>query len=120
VHADLQPWTKRLQALLAEWAELTKFVAERSSRDPEELAAAATDYLNFAGHTLMAWCWLRMAEVAKRALDDGTPERAFYEGKLLAARFYFERVLQRADGHAAAVRAGAATIPMLSAEHLGA
>jgi hypothetical protein len=61
-----------------------------------------------------------MAQVAKQALASGTAERAFYEGKLHAARFYFERVLPRADGHAAAVRAGAATIPMLSAEHLGA
>jgi alkylation response protein AidB-like acyl-CoA dehydrogenase len=120
VDPELQPWAQRVQASMQQWGELTKFAAERASKDPEELAAAATDYLNFAGIVLVAWCWLRMAQVAKQALAAGTAERAFYEGKLLAARFYFERVLPRADGHAAAVRAGAATIPMLSAEHLGA
>jgi alkylation response protein AidB-like acyl-CoA dehydrogenase len=119
VHADLQPWTARVQALMAQWGELTKLVAGRATQDPEELAAAATDYLNFAGHALVAWCWLRMANVAKRALDGGTAERAFYEGKLAAAGFYFERILPRADAFAAAVRAGAASIPMLSAEQLG-
>ena len=116
--ADFAPWAQRLQGLLAQWAELTKTVAERSAKDPEELAAAATDYLNFCGYVLVAWCWLRMARVAKRALEAGSGERAFYEGKLVAARFYFERVLPRADAHAAGARAGAAGIPMLQREQL--
>jgi alkylation response protein AidB-like acyl-CoA dehydrogenase len=119
VHAEHRPWAQRVQSLLQEWGELTKLVAERAARDPEELAAAATDYLQFAGHVLVAWCWLRMAGVAQRALDGGSAERGFYEGKLLAARFYFDRLLPRAEAHAAAVRAGAATIPAVTAEHLG-
>jgi hypothetical protein len=120
VHASLGPWAKRIEALARDWGELTKLAAERAAKDPEELAAAATDYLNYAGLVLVGWCWLRMADVAQRALDAGTAERAFYEGKLQAARFYFERVLPRAEGHAACVRAGAASIPMLTPENLGA
>jgi alkylation response protein AidB-like acyl-CoA dehydrogenase len=119
VAADLQPWAARVQALMVQWGELTKLVAERAAKDPEELGAAATDYLNFAGYALMAWCWLRMANVSRRALDGGASERGFYEGKLAAARFYFDRLLPRADAFAAAVRAGSATIPPLRADHLG-
>lgn len=120
VPASLQPWAERVRALALQWGELTRFVAERATRDPEEMAAAATDYLQFAGHVLVAWSWLRIAKVAQQRLDADAGERAFYEGKLVAARFWFERLLPRADAFAAAVRAGAASIPTLAPEHLGA
>jgi alkylation response protein AidB-like acyl-CoA dehydrogenase len=120
VSESLQPWAKRVQSLAMEWGELTKVVAERAARDPEEMAAAATDYLEFAGHVLVSWSWLRMAAIAQHRLDANAGERAYYEGKLVAARFWFERLLPRAEAYAAAVRAGAASIPMLAPEHLGA
>ena len=89
------------------------------AKDPEELGAAAVDYLN-RRHGLDGWCWLRMAKVAAAALAAGAGERGFYEGKLIAARFYFERLLPRAAAAAAAVRAGAAALPALTLEHFAA
>jgi alkylation response protein AidB-like acyl-CoA dehydrogenase len=119
VPAPVAPWAAQVQARMREWGELTALVAERSARDPEEMAAAATDYLQFAGLALLGWCWVRMAAVAQRALDAGSAERAFYEGKLIAARFFFERLIGRADVHALAVRAGAGALPALAPEHVG-
>ena len=92
----------------------------RVAKDPEELGAAAVDYLNFTGYVLYGWCWLRMANVAAAALAAGPGERGFYEGKLIAARFYFERLLPRAAAAAAAVRAGAGALPALTLEHFAA
>ena len=116
----LKPWGAAVQAGMEEWAALTRLVGERVQKDPEELGAAAVDYLNFAGYLIVAWCWLRMARVASLALAAGTPEKAFYEGKLAAARLYFERLLPRTQTFAAAVRAGAATLPTLTREHFAA
>ena len=116
----LRPWAAELEARVAEWAELTRLVGERVAQEPEELGAAAVDYLNFAGLVLLGWCWLRMAKVATARLASTTAERPFYEGKLITARFYFERLLPRAAAHAAAVRAGAGSLPALTAEHFAA
>lgn len=51
----------------------------------------ATIYLDAFGHFVIAWMWLRQAEVAARALASGQPsaqDQRFYEGKLLACRYF--------------------------------
>ena len=103
------PLAARFRELLGEWAELTGLVLTRSAKNPDELGAAGADYLAFAGYTLLAWCWLRAAVVAAAALQRGE-EQEFYAGKIAVAQFYAARVLPRTLMHAAAVRAGAASI----------
>ncbi len=118
--ASLAPYAATLEAQVAEWAELTRLVGERVAKDPDELGAVAVDYLQYAGYVLVAWAWLRMANVAAARLAEGHGERAFYEGKLAAAAFYFERLLPRTLAFAAAVRAGGRTLPTLTPEHFAA
>ena len=113
----LDSWAGVLRGKLGEWAELTRLVHARVAKDPDELGAVAVDYLNFGGYVLVGWCWLRMARVAAAALAAGSAERAFYEGKLAAAAFYFERLLPRTLAYAAGVRAGGATLAALEPEH---
>jgi len=116
---QLQPWAATLQTKVVEWAELTRLVGDRVAKDPEELGAVAVDYLNFSGYLLVGWCWIRMARVAAAKLAAGSAENHYYEGKLAAAAFYFERLLPRTFAYAAGVRAGAATLPGLSPEQFG-
>lgn len=116
IPASLAPYATALAAGLGEWAALTRLVGERVATEPEELGAASADYLAHAGYVCLAWCWLRMALVASAALATGSADGPFYEGKLAAARFYFERLLPRAGAHAQAVRAGAGSMPLLTLE----
>ena len=115
----LAPWATALKAGLEEWGTLTREVGARAAKDPEELGAAAVDYLNFAGYLLVGWCWLRMAIVASDKLAAGVGDAEFYQGKLAAARLYFERLLPRTRAFAAAARAGAASLPALTPAHFG-
>ncbi len=114
---SLAPYAATLKAKVGEWAELTRLIGERAARDPDEVGAVAVDYLQFAGYLLVGWAWLRMAAVAAARLAADGGEHAFYEGKLAAAAFYFERLLPRTLAFAAAVRAGGATLPTLAPEH---
>jgi hypothetical protein len=52
----------------------------------------ATLYLDVAGRVIASWIWLRQAIVAERALQGGGEgsDGAFYQGKILAARYYIE------------------------------
>ena len=114
--AALAPWAAVLQGKLGEWGELTRLVGSRVAANPDELGAVAVDYLNYAGYVALAWCWLRMAKVATLQLASGAGERSYYEGKLAAAAFYFERLLPRTLAYAAGIRAGAGTLPTLTPE----
>jgi alkylation response protein AidB-like acyl-CoA dehydrogenase len=59
--------------------------------DPTRALANATAYLDAAGHVVIAWIWLGQAIAA--AGKQGT----FYDGKRLAARYFFTHELPRTD-----------------------
>jgi alkylation response protein AidB-like acyl-CoA dehydrogenase len=47
------------------------------------------------GDLLIGWLLARQAEIALHALDEGTAEEDFYQGKIAAARFFAATVLPR-------------------------
>jgi alkylation response protein AidB-like acyl-CoA dehydrogenase len=105
-HAAVAEFLPPLAALCDEWESLTQRIGMRAMTNPDEVGAAAVDYLYFAGYTVLAWFQARMAAVAARALAQGAAEADFYEAKIHTARFYFRRILPRTRGHAEAVDAG--------------
>jgi hypothetical protein len=60
--------------------------------------------------------WLKMAAAAKRALDQGEGDRAFYETKLSLAEFYARRELPGSGALRSKVEAGAETVMKIPAE----
>ena len=65
------------------------------ARRLDAMALHFTRIAQMFGATLGAWCLLEAAQVAQAALgaERDAGERAFYRGKLKAARYYFEAVL---------------------------
>ncbi|ROR35183.1 acyl-CoA dehydrogenase C-terminal domain-containing protein [Inmirania thermothiophila] len=103
-----------LEDALRRLRAVTAWLQEEGPQRPEELGAAATDYLRMFGLTALAYLWARAAAVALERLDG--PERPFYEGKLAVARFYMQRLLPQVHALEAAVRAGGATLMALPDE----
>lgn len=93
-----------------EWLELSLKVGELAMQNPEEAGAAAVDYLMYSGYVVLAWCWARMAVLARQKIAEGGEDKAFYEAKLMTAEFYFARLLPRARSHREAVLAGAQSL----------
>ena len=106
-HAE---FVARLAGLLKEWSVATEEVAQRAARNPDETGAASMDYLQLTGYLCLAWCWAWMASVSAAALKSGSSEAAFHKSKLATARFYFQRILPRAEAHLDAIGAGARTL----------
>jgi len=105
-----------LRAKAAEWQQLTTAIATRTSGDPEEVGAAAYDYLFYSGYVALAYWWAR--SVAAAAASQAPA--AFRESKLEAARFYFARILPRTLAHKAAIDSGAAPLMAMDAERFDA
>ncbi|PTQ67063.1 acyl-CoA dehydrogenase C-terminal domain-containing protein [Pseudomonas sp. GV071] len=115
-HPQLQGPFAQLASLNKEWGELTTKVGMAAMKNPDEVGAAATDYLMFSGYVVLAYFWLRMAVVAQEKLDAGSGDAAFYQAKLATADFYFKRLLPRTLVHRAGVEAGSESLMQLSAE----
>ncbi|MBH2009046.1 MAG: acyl-CoA dehydrogenase C-terminal domain-containing protein, partial [Xanthomonadaceae bacterium] len=74
--------------------QMTKFTTElgfKGFQNPDEVGAAAVDYLRVAGHLVFGYFWARMAQTALREIAAGNPD-PFYLGKVQTARFYFAKL----------------------------
>jgi alkylation response protein AidB-like acyl-CoA dehydrogenase len=74
--------------------QMNKFTTElgfKGFQDPDEVGAAATDYLRVLGHLVFGYFFARMAQVALKKIAEGSTD-PFYRAKLQTARFYFARL----------------------------
>ena len=88
--------------------QLTKFTTEigfKGFQNPDEVGAAAVDYLRVAGHFVFGYLFARMAQVALREIAAGNTD-PFYVAKLQTARFYFAKLFPETATLMRTVRAG--------------
>ncbi|AVO48754.1 acyl-CoA dehydrogenase [Melaminivora suipulveris] len=89
--------------------QMTKFTTEigfRGFQNPDEVGAAAVDYLRVAGHLVFGYMFARMAQVALREIAAGNTD-PFYQAKLQTARFYFAKLFPETATLMRTARAGA-------------
>jgi hypothetical protein len=98
----LRYFLPKLSALAEEWKQVTQQLGKRAVSNPDEIGAAAYDYLMYSGYVALAWTWARSVAAAQASAQ---PD-AFKQAKRLTARFYFDRILPRTRTHLAAVQAG--------------
>jgi hypothetical protein len=104
VDESMQEFVNPLADIGDKLTKLTTELGFKALRDPDEVGAAATDYLRVCGHAVLAYFWARMAEVALRRQEGGDP---FYAAKLATARFYFSKLLPETAFLIRSARAGA-------------
>jgi len=101
--ATLGAFVGPLAIVAKEWSSLTMDVAKRAATNPDEMGAAAYDFLFYSGYVALAYFWAKSVVVSASL-------PAFRDAKLQTARFYFARILPRIATHAAGIRAGASTL----------
>jgi hypothetical protein len=83
---------------------------------PNQAGAGAHAYLHMAGIVALGLMWLRMARVSGTALAEGCDDRAFYEAKLVTARYFAERMLPDVGALRQKIEAGSDNMMALPAE----
>ncbi|WP_019029412.1 acyl-CoA dehydrogenase C-terminal domain-containing protein [Colwellia piezophila] len=112
----MQEFIQPIMSFGGDWQKMTEKVGERAMKNPDEIGAASVDYLMYSGYLTLAYFWAKMAKVAQDKLEEGSDEEAFYQAKIKTARFYFQRILPRAKGHAACVENGGESMMALDAD----
>jgi alkylation response protein AidB-like acyl-CoA dehydrogenase len=109
----MTPFVAPLADLGDKVTKLSMEVGMKALGNPDEVGAAAVDYLRVLGHLVYAYFWARMARIA---LDHAADKDPFYEAKLATARFYFARLLPETAFHIAAARSGVEVLTALDAD----
>ena len=110
-HGDdeaLRPFIGPLAAAAKQWGELTVKLAAKVQTDPEELGAAANDYLYYSGYVALAYFWARAVAAS------GSLPAAAAKAKRDTATYYYARLLPRTQVHLAGIEAGVASLPDLA------
>ncbi|SEI71402.1 Acyl-CoA dehydrogenase [Allopseudospirillum japonicum] len=102
---ELAAYVSQLEAELQRLESLSAWLVEQAGANPEELGAAAVDYLNLFGLVTYGYLWLRMMAAAQAQVAADTS--GFYDAKLKVGAHYFKRILPRTLSLEAQVRAGA-------------
>jgi len=109
VNENMQEFVNPLAELGEKVTKLTTEIGMKAFKSPDEVGAAAVDYLRVCGHLVYAYLWARMAKVA---LEKEAGGDAFYAAKLAVARFYFAKLLPETASLIRTARAGAG--PMMA------
>jgi hypothetical protein len=112
----MQEFIQPIMGFGGDWQKMTEKVGEKAIQNPDEIGAASVDYLMYSGYLTLAYFWAKMAKVAQDKLKADCDDSAFYQAKIKTARFYFQRILPRAKGHASCVENGSDSMMALDAD----
>ena len=101
---ELKTIAGQLREAVGNLQEGARFVIENAQRDSNFIGAVSYNFLMMMGYVAGAWYMARTAELAVRARDE---DAAFYDRKLMSAKFYFAQMLPRHGAYLTAVKEGA-------------
>ncbi len=87
--------------------KFSDWMIEKSKTDKDDVSAAANDYLKTLGFVSIAYAWIKVLEVS---FKDYNENKNFYDVKIDTARFYFDKVLPRAEQHYKSAISGSSNI----------
>jgi alkylation response protein AidB-like acyl-CoA dehydrogenase len=106
----LGPYVKPVKRGLDTLQQATLWLAQNGIADPNNAGAGAVDYLRMMGIVTVGWMWARMAKLATEKLAANPPNRAFYESKLVSARYWMERMIPECPMLHERIQAGAGAV----------
>ena len=87
--------------------KFTDWIDDKSKIEKDDVSAAANDYLKTLGYVSIAYSWIKILEVS---FKDYETNKEFYDDKINTAKFYFEKVLPRAEFHYKSAISGSSNI----------
>lgn len=86
-------WACAIERGFGEIVSVTRLLVGLGS--PEATLLHSVDYLDAFSTLVVGWLWLLSAAIAQEALTNGTPDPAFYQGKLCAAQYFLRTEVPR-------------------------
>ena len=102
--ANVRDAASKVKAAMDLHVSTTNSLLSKYKTNPIGLLANSHEYLNFTGHTIVSWIWLRQGIIAanKLASKEGVSPRdeAFYNGKIFTMRYFCDHELIKTTAQA--------------------
>ncbi len=92
----IKPFIKEFNYYLDILAKFSEWTVEKVKTDKDDVSASANDYLKTLGYVSVAYAWIKVLEIS---FKDYNENKKFYDDKINTAKFYFDKVLPRAELH---------------------
>ena len=92
----------------------TDWLRDAMTRNPEDTASGASNYLRMFGTVAGCYLLARGALAARRRLDENAGDQEFYRAKITTARFYAEQILPQGVALLGPITRGAETLFAIS------
>ena len=103
----VKSYSKELNYYLDILYKFTGWIEDKTKIEKDDVSAAANDYLKTLGYVSIAYSWIKVLEVS---FSDYESNKKFYEDKINTAKFYFDKVLPRAEFHYKSAISGSSNI----------
>ncbi len=87
--------------------KFSEWTVDRAKTNKDDVSAAANDYLKTLGYISIAFAWIKTLEVSFKDYEEN---KKFYDDKISTAKFYFDKVLPRAENHYKSAISGSSNI----------
>jgi alkylation response protein AidB-like acyl-CoA dehydrogenase len=94
----------------------TMWFMQNGMANPNNVGAGAHHYMHIMGIVALGLMWLKAGKVASAALAAGTDDKAFYETKLVTARYFGERFIPDCGALRRKLESGADAVMALPVE----
>jgi len=103
----VKTFSKELNHYLDILSKFTDWIKDKHKIEKDDVSAAANDYLRSLGYVSIAYAWIKILDVSFKDFDSN---KEFYSDKINTAKFYFDKVLPRAEYHYKSAITGSSNI----------
>ncbi len=103
----MKPFVDTLNYNLKILKKFSDWTIDKIKTNKDDVSAAANDYLKTLGYISLAFAWVKVLTVSFKDFEEN---KKFHEDKINTAKFYFEKVLPRAEQHYKSAISGSSNI----------
>ena len=93
---ELTLFVQKFQKYIELINNFTSWLIEKNKNSKDDVSAACNDYLKVLGYLGLAHSWLKILKVSYDKYDTN---KIFFEDKINTAKYYFDKILPRAQSH---------------------
>jgi len=106
-NGKVKTFSKELNYYLDILSKFTDWIGDKNKIEKDDVSAAANDYLKSLGYISIGYAWIKILDVS---FNDFDTNKEFYSDKINTAKFYFDKVLPRAEYHYKSAISGSSNI----------
>ena len=103
----IKPFINEFNQYIDILKKFSEWTIQKTQNKKDDASAAANDYLKTLGYISLAFSWIKILNVS---FNDYEKNKEFYDDKINTAKFYFDKVLPRAEQHYKSAISGSSNI----------